>query len=329
MLLEAGARGRSDRRRLRPRGDRQRRRPGRRPARDEQRSAVPPGPGPGPGRHGPAAHHAAALRLSEDLRRLRPALHVLRDPEMRGKHVTKPIEEVIGEARELAADGVRELILVAQDTTYYGMDLYGRPAPGRTAPRTGPGRGHRVDSPAVRLPEHFTDELIETLAAAEKIIPYLDMPLQHINDRVLKRMQRRVNRAETEELLAQAARRPSRTWRCGPRSSSASPARPTRSSRSCATSSRDAKFERAGVFTYSLEPDTPAAKLDGHLPEEVKQARRDRLMDVQQESPSTGARRQVGREIEVDRRRPRPGGAEPPPGPRPRRRPGHRLAWSA
>ena len=102
------------------------------------------------------------------------------------------------------------------------------------------------------------------------------MPLQHINDRVLKRMQpARRPRRDRGRCSAGCGRR-SRTWRCGRRSSSASPARPTPSSRNCGSSSRDAKFERVGVFPYSLEPGTPAEKLDGHLPEEVKQARVDR-----------------------------------------------------
>ena len=90
---------------------------------------------------------------------------------MRGKHVTKPIEEVLREASELAADGVRELILVAQDTTYYGMDLYGRVRLAELLRELDQRRRHRVDSHPVCLPDHFTDELIETLARRRKSSP--------------------------------------------------------------------------------------------------------------------------------------------------------------
>src|SRR6202035_962625 len=102
-------------------------------------------------------------------------------PGMRGKHVTKPIEEVVREAHELVADGVRELNLVAQDTTYYGMDLYGEVRLVELLRQL-----ETVDAiDWIRLlylyPVHFTDELIETIASSAKILPYLDLPLQHIN----------------------------------------------------------------------------------------------------------------------------------------------------
>src|SRR3954453_7787393 len=143
--------------------------------------------------------HYAYLKISEGCDRLCTFCAI---PSMRGKHVTKPIEAVVAEARELAADGARELIVVAQDTTYYGMDLYGRPRLAELLREL-----DRVDGIEwVRVlycyPEHVTDELLDTLASAKKIIPYIDMPLQHINDRMLRRMQRRVTRASTEELLA-------------------------------------------------------------------------------------------------------------------------------
>ena len=102
---------------------------------------------------------------------------------MRGKHVTKPIEEVLREARELAADGVRELIIVAQDTTYYGLDLYGRVRLAELLRELNGVEGLEWIRILYAYPIHFTDELIDTLADARKIVPYLDMPLQHINDR--------------------------------------------------------------------------------------------------------------------------------------------------
>src|SRR4051794_26049723 len=143
--------------------------------------------------------HYAYLKISEGCDRL---CTFCANPSMRGKHVTKPIEEVLREARELVADGVRELIVVAQDTTYYGLDLYGRVRLAELLRELDQVEGLEWVRVLYAYPIHFTDELIETLAGAEKIVPYLDLPLQHINDRVLKRMQRRVNRSATEELLA-------------------------------------------------------------------------------------------------------------------------------
>src|SRR5579871_1861314 len=143
--------------------------------------------------------HYAYLKISEGCDRLCTFCAI---PSMRGKHVTKPIEEVVREARELAADGVRELIVVAQDTTYYGLDLYGRVRLAELLRELDQLDGLEWIRILYCYPEHFTDELIDTLASAEKVIPYLDMPLQHINDRMLKRMQRRVTRASTVDLLA-------------------------------------------------------------------------------------------------------------------------------
>src|SRR5207248_2847038 len=131
-------------------------------------------------------------------------------------------------------------------------------------------------------PIFFTDELIEVMATAQKIIPYLDMPLQHINDRVLKRMQRRVNRAATVELIDKLRKAipdlaMRTTFIVG------FPGETGAEFEDLLQYVREAKFERVGVFPYSYEPGTPATRLDGHLPEEVKTERRDRLMAAQQE----------------------------------------------
>jgi ribosomal protein S12 methylthiotransferase len=239
--------------------------------------------------------HYAYLKISEGCDRLCTFCAI---PKMRGKHVTKPIEEVVREARELAADGVRELIVVAQDSTYYGMDLYGRPRLAELLQELDAIDGIEWVRLLYAYPEHVTDELLQALAAAEKVIPYIDMPLQHINDRVLKRMQRRVNRQSTETLLKRLRQAmPNLTLRTTfivgfPGESEAE------FDELCAFV-REAAFERAGVFPYSFEPDTPATKLDGHMPEEVKLERRNRLMEAQQEVAFAWSGRQVGRELEV------------------------------
>jgi ribosomal protein S12 methylthiotransferase len=239
--------------------------------------------------------HYAYLKISEGCDRLCTFCAI---PSMRGKHVTKPIEEVIREARELAADGVRELIVVAQDTTYYGMDLYGKPRLAELLREL-----NRIDGIEwVRIlycyPEHVGDELLDTLGSAEKIIPYIDLPLQHINDRMLRRMQRRVTRASTEDLLRRLRQAmPGLTLRTT--FIVGFPGETDAEFEELREFVREAKFERCGVFPYSLEPGTPAEKLPGHLPESVKAERRDRLMAEQQAVAFDWSGAQVGREIEV------------------------------
>jgi ribosomal protein S12 methylthiotransferase len=239
--------------------------------------------------------HYAYLKISEGCDRLCTFCAI---PGMRGKHVTKPIEEILREARELVEDGVRELILVAQDTTYYGMDLYGRVRLAELLRKLDALDGLEWIRILYAYPINFTEELLDTLAGAEKILPYLDLPLQHINDRMLKRMQRRVSRAATEELLGRlretipglALRT---TFIVG------FPGETEAEFEELLEFGRTAAFERVGVFPYSFEPGTPATRLDGHLPEEVKLARRDRLMAAQQDVAFAWGRRQVGCELDV------------------------------
>ena len=239
--------------------------------------------------------HVAYLKISEGCDRTCTFCSI---PRMRGKHATKPIEEVVREARELAADGVKELVLVAQDTTYYGIDLYGEPRLVELL-----GELDKIDGIEwIRLmylyPIHFSDRLIATIAESPKILPYLDMPLQHASDAVLKRMQRRVNRAATEELLGKLRGAiPDLVLRTTFITGFPGETRPQFDE--LLEFTRQWRFERVGVFTYSFEPDTPSARLDGHLPEEEKAARRDELMLLQQEIAHDHARRQVGRVCDV------------------------------
>jgi ribosomal protein S12 methylthiotransferase len=266
--------------------------------RDEQRSLFRPAPVKAQedtARLRITPRHYAYLKISEGCDRLCTFCAI---PGMRGKHVTKPIEEVLREARELAADGVRELILVAQDTTYYGLDLYGRVRLAELLRELERVEGIEWVRVLYAYPIHFTDELIDTLAGSKKIVPYLDLPLQHINDRVLKRMQRRVNRAATEDLLARLrAAIPNlalrTTFIVG------FPGETKAEFEELREFVRETRFERVGVFPYSYEPGTPATRLDGHLPEEVKSQRRGLIMEVQQEVAFAWSRAQVGKETEV------------------------------
>jgi ribosomal protein S12 methylthiotransferase len=239
--------------------------------------------------------HYAYLKISEGCDRTCTFCSI---PQMRGKHVTKPIEMVLEEARELAADGVRELNIVAQDTTYYGLDLYGEV---RLAEMLRQLQG--VDGiDWIRLmylyPVHFNNELIETIADSTKILPYLDMPLQHISSPVLKRMQRRVNGDQTRELVSKLrATIPNLVMRTT--FITGFPGETDAQFEELRDFVAETRFERMGTFTYSLEPGTPATKLDGHLPEEIKKERRDELMTLQQTIAFEHADSLIGYELDV------------------------------
>lgn len=239
--------------------------------------------------------HFAYLKISEGCDRLCTFCAI---PKMRGKHASKTMENVLREACQLAADGVRELIVVAQDTTYYGLDLYGEPRLAELLRELDQVEGIDWIRLMYFYPMYITDELVETLASAKKIVPYLDMPLQHINDAMLRRMARRVTRGETLKLLSRLRGRISNltmrtTFITG------FPGETEEQFQELAEFVAEQKFERAGVFTYSLEPDTPAAKLEGHLPEEVKEDRRNRLMAVQQAAAFEWTAAQLGKQIDV------------------------------
>ncbi len=239
--------------------------------------------------------HFAYLKISEGCDRLCTFCAI---PKMRGKHATKPMEEVLAEAEELAADGVRELIVVAQDTTYYGMDLYGRPRLAELLTRLIEVRGIQWIRLMYLYPMYFTDELLDVLSGGGKILPYLDLPLQHINDTMLKRMQRRVNRAETETLLTRLR---SRIENLVMRTTfiTGFPGETDEQFDELIDFAKAQQFERLGVFTYSYEADTPATRLPDHLPEDAKNERRDRLMGVQQEIAFRWNESQIGKRFDV------------------------------
>jgi ribosomal protein S12 methylthiotransferase len=239
--------------------------------------------------------HFAYLKISEGCDRLCTFCAI---PKMRGKHASKPIEGILDEARQLVADGVRELVVVAQDTTYYGMDLYGEPRLNELLRQLDQVEG--VDW--IRLmyfyPMYVSDELIETIAGAQRIVPYVDMPLQHIHDAMLRRMSRRVTRSETEALLTRLRERiPGLTLRTT--LITGFPGETEEEFSALVEFVEQQGFDHLGVFTYSYESDTPSARLAGHLDEETKQLRRERVMAAQQ--PIAFARNQarVGQTYDV------------------------------
>src|SRR4051794_18823876 len=239
--------------------------------------------------------HLAYLKVSEGCDRLCTFCAI---PYMRGKHVTKPIEKVVEEARELASDGVRELNLVAQDMTYYGVDLYGRPRLAELLRALEDVEGIDWIRVLYNYPNYFNDELYEALSTSRKVLPYLDMPLQHINDRVLKMMNRRHTRAETDAIIARLRESiPGLVLRTT--FIAGFPGETEAEFDELLAYVRETRFERLGVFPYSFEPDTPAARLPGHMAPEVKAERCDRIMAAQQEIAFAFNRGLVGRSLDV------------------------------
>lgn len=239
--------------------------------------------------------HFAYLKISEGCDRTCTFCAI---PKMRGKHITKPIEMVIEEAKGLAADGVKELILVAQDTTYYGLDLYGRVRLAELLREVEQVEGIEWIRLMYLYPIHFTDDLIDTIAGSRKILPYLDMPLQHINDTMLRRMQRRTNRAATIELLDKLQSRIANltirtTFITG------FPGETEEQFEELCEFVDEGRFARLGAFTYSFEPGTPAVRLPDHLPEDVKLARQNRIMEIQQPHAFAFADQWIGYELDA------------------------------
>ena len=209
----------------------------------------------------------------------------------------------------MAADGTKELILVAQDTSFYGLDLYGRPQLAEVVRRLS--EIHRIAW--IRLmylyPMHMTDELIEAMAGSEKILPYVDIPLQHINDDVLTRMRRRVSRLETEKLLSRLREKiPNLAIRTT--FITGFPGETEAQFEELLDFVKIQRFERLGAFAYCEEQGTPAAELDNPLPDTVKQERREQLLAVQQPIAFAWNEAQIGKKMRGDSRCLRAGGGK-------------------
>lgn len=247
--------------------------------------------------------HFSYLKISEGCDRLCTFCAI---PKMRGKHATKPMEEVIAEAEELAADGVRELIIVAQDTTYYGMDLYGEPRLAELLSKLNQVKGIDWIRLMYFYPMYVDRALMETIAGCEKIVPYVDIPLQHINDTMLRRMSRRVTRSSTEELIGMM-RDVMPNLNIRTTFITGFPGETDEQHQELADFIEAQRFERVGVFTYSQEEGTPAVKLDDHLPEELKEQRREHLMAIQQEVVFDHNEAKVGTTMDVIIDQPVPG----------------------
>lgn len=219
-------------------------------------------------------------------------------PYLRGPYRSVPMEQLLAEARELAENGVRELILVAQETTLYGKDLYGE----KTLPKLLHELAQIPGIYWIRIqycyPEEITQELIETIREEEKICNYLDIPIQHASDRILKRMGRRTNQKQLREMIASLR---SQIPDIALRTTliSGFPGETEEDQEEVMRFVDEMEFERLGVFAYSQEEDTPAAEFPDQVPQELKEERRDEIMELQQEISYEKSQSMIGKVLEV------------------------------
>ncbi len=219
-------------------------------------------------------------------------------PSLRGNYRSVPMERLLKEAEQLASKGVRELILVAQETTLYGKDIYGK--------KMLPELLHKLAQiPGIYwlriqycYPEEITDELIEAIRTEEKVCHYLDIPIQHASDRILKRMGRRTSQAQLREMIGRLRSEiPDIALRTT--MIAGFPGETEEDHEEVMRFVDEMEFERLGVFAYSAEEDTPAATFPDQVPQEIKEERRDEIMELQQEIAFDKSASMVGRVLDV------------------------------
>lgn len=219
-------------------------------------------------------------------------------PKVRGKYRSVPMERLVRETEELAAGGVRELILVAQETTLYGCDLYGHKALPELLRKLAAIPGIVWIRIQYCYPEEITDELIQVIREEKKICRYLDIPVQHASDSVLKRMGRRTNGVQLREMIRRLrAEIPELALRTT--LISGFPGETKEDHEILMDFVEEMEFDRLGVFAYSQEEDTPAAVMETQVPEDVKEERRSEVMELQQEISLEKSREMIGRTLLV------------------------------
>ena len=219
-------------------------------------------------------------------------------PRLRGGYRSVPMEQLVKEARSLAEKGVKELILVAQETTVYGKDIYGKKSLHVLLKELCKIKGIRWIRILYCYPEEIYDELIQTMKEEKKICHYLDLPIQHASDRVLKRMGRRTTKQELVDIIGRLRREiPDIFLRTT--LISGFPGETQEDHEELMEFVDEIEFDRLGVFPYSAEEDTPAATMEDQIPEEVKEARRDEIMELQQEISLEKGESRVGQVLTV------------------------------
>lgn len=219
-------------------------------------------------------------------------------PQMRGRHRSREMESLVEEATLLAQQGVKELVIVAQDTSIYGRDLYGKPMLDVLLRRLNAIESLEWIRLLYAYPETLTEETIEAMASCEKVCHYIDMPIQHGNDAVLKRMGRKSSQTLIREKVARLrAAMPDIAIR-----TTLIVGFPGETEEEFADLQRfvqEMKFDRLGVFSYSQEEGTVAAEMENQIPEETKEERREIIMDIQKSIAAALCEKEVGKVLEV------------------------------
>ena len=219
-------------------------------------------------------------------------------PKLRGRVRSVPMERLVAQAEDMAEQGVKELILVAQETTVYGKDLYGKKSLHILLKKLCEIRGIRWIRVLYCYPEEIYDELIETIRDEKKICHYLDIPIQHASDRILKRMGRRTSKQELIDIIGKLRKEiPDIVLRTT--LITGFPGETEEDHEELKEFVDEMEFDRLGVFTYSPEENTPAAEMADQVPEEVKEERRDELMELQQEISYDRGQDRIGQELLV------------------------------
>ncbi|CAK7043716.1 30S ribosomal protein S12 methylthiotransferase RimO [Tissierella sp.] len=219
-------------------------------------------------------------------------------PKLRGKHRSRQIEDIIKEVKYLAANGVKEVILIGQNTSDYGIDLYGEYSLYKLLDEL-----NSIDSISwIRIlylyPDNFNDNLINSIKNNQKVVKYVDIPLQHINDNVLKKMNRRTSKEDITSLINKLRKEIPEivirtTFIVG------FPGETDDDFNELLSFIKDIRFERLGVFTYSKEEDTPAYSFPDQVPEEIKEYRRDKIMEAQKDISEDIMMSKVGKVFDV------------------------------
>ena len=219
-------------------------------------------------------------------------------PKLRGRFRSVPMERLVAQAEDMAEQGVKELILVAQETTVYGKDLNGKKSLHILLKKLCEIRGIRWIRVLYCYPEEIYDELIETIRDEKKICHYLDIPIQHASDRILKRMGRRTSKQELIDIIGKLRKEiPDIVLRTT--LITGFPGETEEDHEELKEFVDEMEFDRLGVFTYSPEENTPAAEMADQVPEEVKEERRDELMELQQEISYDRGQDRIGQELLV------------------------------
>ena len=219
-------------------------------------------------------------------------------PQIRGDYRSVPMEQLLAEASDLVDQGVRELILVAQETTVYGQDLYGKKALPELLTRLGKLEGLRWIRLLYCYPEEITEELMGVMASNPKVCHYIDMPIQHCSDDILRRMGRRTSRHDIEEIISALRRRMPdiairTTLICG------FPGENQVQHEELLDFIEQMQFDRLGAFPYSRQDHTPAAGFERQVPEETKQLWADEVMELQQEVSAAKNETFIGKRLEA------------------------------